>query len=312
MKNVKDFHMKNPPPQVQYRHYETPPDSCVLPLLGAGRIRERGNDPDALHFHNCLELGYCSDGAGVMTFAERKIPHTKGVFSIIPPNYLHNTYSLPGEECHWEYLFVNVEGFLVKTLPNKPFARAQLTRNIHKEALLLKHEENTQIVGLILAIMDEFRAKADLYLESVNGLLQSLLICVARLDGGELAGTDAGKRLGAIAAGIDYVADHYSEKIAVSALAGACHISETHFRRLFSQTMRMSPLAYINLIRVEAACKLLFTTDGLVGDIAVKCGFISITALNRNFKAIVGMSPSQWRKDTQYYERLPNILVEFA
>jgi len=302
---MKNTYMKNPPAQAQYRHYETSPDSCVLPLLGAGWIRDYGKDTDALHFHNCLELGYCHDGAGAITFAERKIPFTKGVFSIIPPNYIHNMNSLPGEECHWEFLFVNVESFLVKLFPNKPFARTELARKINKEALLIRHEENPLIAGLILAIMDEFRVKADLYLESVHGLLQALLICVARLDGGELASTDAGKRLGAIAAGIDYVADHYSEKMAISALADACHISETHFRRLFSQTMHMSPLAYINLIRVEAACKLLFTTDELVGDIAVKCGFISITALNRNFKAIVGISPSRWRKDTQYYERLP-------
>jgi len=295
--------MKQLQTKFQYRHYEVPPDSHMLALLGAGWIREYDNDQEMLHFHNILEIGYCQFGGGFLTYRDKKLKYEKRMFSIIPAQYPHNTNSRPGNKCHWEYLFVNVDSFLKKLIPNHSFARAQLMRKINKDAFLLRHEENPQIANLILSIMDEHRTKADLFLESVSGMMQSLLVCIARLYGDDLSDADAGKDVGPIAAGIEYVDKNYSEKITVSMLADACHMSETHFRRIFLQYMNISPLAYINRIRVEAACRLLHSTNEPIGGIAVKCGFITITALNRNFKEIVGMTPSQWRKDSTYYER---------
>jgi len=298
MKTVKRQH-----PKFQYRYYEVPPDSHMLALLGAGWIREYDNDQDMLHFHNCLEIGYCQSGGGFLTYRDKKLPYKEQMFTLIPAQYPHNTNSRPGKKCHWEYLFINIDSYLAKLIPNNTYARTQLTRRINKEARLLSHEENPQIANLILSIMDEHRAKADLFLESVSGMLQSLLVCAARLCVNDLSDADVGRGVGAIAAGIDYVDKNYSEKITVSMLADVCHMSETHFRRMFLQSMNISPLAYINRIRVEAACRLLHTTNEPIGDIAVKCGFITITALNRNFKEIAGMTPTQWRKDSYYYER---------
>ena len=275
----------------------------MIMIGGKSWIREYDNDQDMLHFHNCMEIGYCHFGGGFLTYRDQKLAYEKKMFSIIPAQYPHNTNSRPGKKCHWEYLFVSIDSFLEKLIPNNTYARTQLTRRVNKEAHLLRHDEHPQLANLILSIMDEYRTKADLYHESVSGMLQSLLVCTARLSGDDLPDADANRDVGGIAAGIEYVDKNYGEKISVSMLADACHMSETHFRRVFLQSMKISPLAYINRIRVEAACRLLHTTNESIGDIAVKCGFITITALNRNFKEIVGMTPTKWRKDSHYYER---------
>jgi len=305
--------MKQPHAKFQYRYYEIPPDSYSLALLGAGWIREYDNDKDILHFHNCLEIGYCYDGGGIMTFGDKEFPYDKRMFTIIPAQYPHSTNSRPGKKCRWEFLFVSVDSFLAKMIPTNSYARMQLTQRINKEALLLKHEENPLIATLILSIMDEHRKKANLFLESVNGMLQSLLVNVARLCGDDLSDTDAGRDVGAIAAGIEFVDKNYREKITVSMLADACHMSETHFRRTFLESMNISPHDYINRIRIEAACRLLHTTNEPIGDIAIKCGFITITVLNRNFKKIVGMTPTEWRKDSYSYElkRVNSMLLPY-
>ena len=275
----------------------------MLAILGKSWIREYDNDQDMLHFHNCMEIGYCHFGGGFLTYRDNKLPYEKRMFSLIPAQYPHNTNSRPGKKCHWEYIFVNVDSFLEKMIPNNTYARTQLTRRINKEAHLLKHDDHPHIANLILSIMDEHRNKENLFQESVIGMMQSLLVCTARLSGDDLPDAKAVKDVGPIAAGINFVDKHYSEKITVAMLADVCHMSETHFRRQFLQSMKISPLAYINRIRVEAACRLLHATNESIGDIAVKCGFITITALNRNFKEIVGMTPTQWRKDSNYYER---------
>ncbi|MCL2843653.1 MAG: AraC family transcriptional regulator [Oscillospiraceae bacterium] len=298
--------MKHPKTQMQFRYYETSPDCHVLALLGSSWNREYGNDLETLHFHNHLEIGYCRDGGGTMDYGDRKLPYTKGSITVVPPNHIHHTNSHLGKKCHWEYLFVDVESILHNQFSERAYRQAQFIQQIYKEALVLQHAEHPQIANLILAIMEEHRGKAKHYIDSVKGMLQSLMICLVRLGDEAADDISTDKRVGAITAAIDYVAKHYRDKITISTLAEACHLSETHFRRLFSQAINMSPQTYINRIRIDAACKLLRTTNEAIGEIAVKCGFVTISSLNRNFKETMGMSPTQFRKDTQYYVRKLN------
>jgi AraC-like DNA-binding protein len=293
--------MKHSKIKAQFRYYEVPPDSNVLALLGAGWIREYGNDTDILHFHNFLEIGYCVEGGGTMNYVGKKHPYTKGSITVVPPNYIHHTNSYPGEKCHWEYLFVDVESVLEKQFPGRLPLRTWFIQSIYRNALVMHQETSSKIADLILAVMDEHRSKGKYYKESVKGLLQSLIVCLARLSDDDMEEVSTGMSVSAIAPAIDYVAKHYREKITILSLAETCHLSETHFRRLFSQSMNISPQAYINLIRIEEVCKLLQTTEESISEIAVKCGFMTPSTLNRNFKEIVGMSPMQFRKDEQYY-----------
>ena len=80
-------------------------------------------------------------------------------------------------------------------------------------------------------------------------------------------------------------------------------MSETHFRRTFSAYMKMSPLEYINLVRIQTACEYLKKTDVPVSDIAYKCGFTTMSTFNRNFKQIMGIAPYEWRKRPENFEQ---------
>jgi len=89
----------------------------------------------------------------------------------------------------------------------------------------------------------------------------------------------------------------------VEELAAMCHISETHLRRVFRDCMQMSPVEYINWVRIRTACGELKRTNDTVGDIAVRCGFSTLSTFNRNFHRIMGISPQQWRKAPEHFER---------
>jgi AraC-like DNA-binding protein len=154
---------------------------------------------------------------------------------------------------------------------------------------------------MILIIMEELRLKSKFYKESVKGLLQSLMVSLARLFESDVNSIESDENLDVISVAMEYVAKHFQEKITISTLAELCHLSETHFRRIFSQTMNISPQAYINRIRIEAVCKLLHTTNKPISEIAIKCGFITPSTLNRNFKEITGMTPVLFRRDHHYY-----------
>lgn len=291
--------------EIQYRYYEMPQGSPILALLGSGWIRPYGSDVDAMHFHNYLEIGYCYDGEGDLALGEKIYRYGNNTVSIIPPNYLHNTIAEPGTKSRCEYLFIDADSFLNSVYP----ANAQLVKSlmlrINSDAYIFQRERHKEMASLILDIMDLYRYKNELYLECAKGLLHALLIRIACLR------PEKDQKLNIVPEGntvimnaLDYVRDHHREKIQISDMADACHLSETHFRRLFRQYMKIPPLTYVNLVRIETACRMLRTTNESIKDIAIKCGFATLPSFNRNFRSLIGVTPMQWRNDTYYYERL--------
>jgi len=99
------------------------------------------------------------------------------------------------------------------------------------------------------------------------------------------------------------ISDHYMEPIRVEQLAKYSHLSETHFRSVFTEYMHMGPLEYINTVRIRTACEHLKKTEEPVADIAHKCGFTTNSTFNRNFKQMMGVTPVEWRKRPENYEQ---------
>ena len=85
-------------------------------------------------------------------------------------------------------------------------------------------------------------------------------------------------------------------------LAQQCHMSETHFRRIFQEKMNMTPIEYVNFVRVKKACELIDKTDISMEEVAEKVGFITQSTFNRNFRKIIGTSPYQWKKRPDNHE----------
>ena len=97
---------------MEFRYYQMPAGSPILALLGQKWIQHYGENIDYLHFHNYLEIGFCYEGQGRMLLGEEEVRFSGREFSVIPPNYPHTTDSDLGTVSRWEYLFVDVEGFL--------------------------------------------------------------------------------------------------------------------------------------------------------------------------------------------------------
>lgn len=151
------------------------------------------------------------------------------------------------------------------------------------------------------------RNKEDFYHEEATGMLTAFFAGMARTvpdkSDKEESGIEESKFSGMIVQLLKYINTHYSEPIKMKELADMCHISETHFRRLFSSYMNMSPLEYVNQVRVRMACEHLKRTNEPVADVAVKCGFSTNSTFNRNFKQLIGVTPMEFRKRPENYER---------
>ena len=290
--------------KMEFRYYQMQAGIPILALLGEKWEQNYGRDVDYLHFHNYLEIGFCYSGEGELILGEEKVRFGGREFTVIPPNFPHTTTSDIGNISKWEYLFIDVEGFLESISDNRIRSEKMIQR-IYSKAMCLKEAEYPDLSRKVLKILDVMRSGEEFYLEEAKGVLLALLAEISRENRGaqEENIEEKGKISNMIARALDYISQCYMEDIRIQDLAKCCHISETHFRRVFTSYMKMGPLEYINQVRIQTACELLKKTDESISDIAYKCGFTTNSTFNRNFRQLMGMSPAEGRKRPENYEQ---------
>lgn len=95
---------------------------------------------------------------------------------------------------------------------------------------------------------------------------------------------------------IRYINENYAGIDGLDELAGRFFISKYHFCRLFHKNLGVSVTAYLNTIKVRAACELLAREKTSLTEIATHVGFNSVSYFCKVFKSEMGISPSAYRK----------------
>lgn len=307
--------MKKGKGKMELRYYDVPQNEFLIALQGETWKRKYGSEDSLMHFHNLLEIGVCRSGTGLMRLDDAQIPYGCGTISVIPANYPHNTISFDETESYWEYVFVDVERILMTVYPDDILFQQKMLEKINKKAYLGKKEDVPELSKLVQMILDEMREKKDLYRESVRGMALTLLIMIARLNSEMTMPEGIRHKNGfdQVRPALEYIRENYALLMKIAEIAAVCHMSESHFRRLFEENISMTPVEYLNQLRVKKACDLIKKTGYSMEEIAVKVGFTTTSTFNRNFKRITGTSPYQWKKQPDNYEsRLSNfnILIE--
>lgn len=282
---------------IEFRYYEIPSDMSLIALLGKEWIRMYGED--AMHFHNCLEIGYCHYGRGNMYFGKREEPYGPGCITIVPKNFPHHTRQTDEPPNRWEYLFVDLERFLNYAFPDKVKYANLLEERLNSKMFLISGEQEPELETLIKLLLDEMRKKQKFYKPCAKALLQAFLLQVARYEGNNEQNQEMDSEIanyGVVLKVLSYIENHYMENFTMKELAAMFHMSTANFRRKFHDCMHAAPIEYVTLVRIEKACELLETTEERVEEIAFKVGYHASATFIRNFKKLTGYSPLQWRK----------------
>jgi len=93
-----------------------------------------------------------------------------------------------------------------------------------------------------------------------------------------------------------YIAAHPEADLTVPALAERAHMSVRTFARAFQREVGTTPGAHVQATRLEAARRLLETTDRGIDDIARACGFGNAETLHRAFQRELGTTPGRYRQ----------------
>ena len=92
-----------------------------------------------------------------------------------------------------------------------------------------------------------------------------------------------------------YINEHKAEDLSLKQVATAVHMSSFYFCKQFHKAVGCTFTEYLARVRVEAAKKMLLDPNARVSEVALDCGFQSITHFNRVFKNLVGHSPTEYR-----------------
>lgn len=93
---------------------------------------------------------------------------------------------------------------------------------------------------------------------------------------------------------LGYMQEHYGEGVRIPALAELAGLSVAQLERHFRRVFQLTPQQVLTKLRIEAAMRLLGGDDN-VAAIGMACGFVDQSAFARQFKATVGMTPSEYR-----------------
>ena len=102
-----------------------------------------------------------------------------------------------------------------------------------------------------------------------------------------------------LAATVARLHDEFAESITTGQLAQQAGLSISQFERTFRKAFGTSPHQYLVGIRVERACRLLIETDDTIAAVAQRCGFYDHAHFSRAFAAVMGVSPSAYRRNHQ-------------
>ena len=102
----------------------------------------------------------------------------------------------------------------------------------------------------------------------------------------------------------EHIDAHLDDPIQIALLAEQSGVSERTLTRRFTAATGLGPQAYLQLVRVNLAQRLLETTCDPIESVRRASGYQDSAAFRRVFKQVTGLSPSEYR--SQRGARQPN------
>jgi YesN/AraC family two-component response regulator len=224
------------------------------------------------HSHQCIELIYFLEGKAEISEQDRTM--ALSLFELVV--YPHGVY-------HQEYL-------------DTRYHQAIICLHLECEAALtydhlfkLKDDQGV-LRWLIKRIHDEYHHPDPFQPEILSDLTSLLLGLMKRI-----AFEYQTPNVNIPEKCMQFIQEHFAEKIDMNTLAAEIHVSPSYLNRVFKRRFDITPIHYLNLFRIEVAREILVQTTNKIATIASLVGFDDPKHFAKLFKKTTGMTPATYR-----------------
>ncbi|MFF2889711.1 helix-turn-helix domain-containing protein [Paenibacillus sp. NPDC057967] len=265
----------------------------VVETVGVTSLYQR------LHWHDVLEINLIKSGTGHYIINGQSYPFQQGDIFLMNSNDLHCAY----ESNDLVMLVITfdpswfIHGLRIDPELLSPFREMgrHFTNRLDRD-----HPQMAMLRELLLELQQEHDQERRSYATLVHSIMLRFLAIVNRdfrSDG--IHHHDNGiseQQLEKMRQVIMVMEQHYAHPWTLEELASLAFLSPSRFSDLFKRSVGMPPLLYLIQIRLERAVTLLENGSMKITDIALECGFRTLTNFNRLFKKHVGVTPKASRK----------------
>lgn len=198
-------------------------------------------------------------------------------------------------------LFGRIDELLhfLKHTSMSPFA-FRLIYNDVIDKLLRRHPQVLVSGRSTQSYYDIFSLSSCQSIDDLDGLLRRLCVAIMDAPAHRETAPQAEEATGVIGQVVTHIRHHFADpELSISAIAEAFDMPTARLSLAFKDVMRMSPLEYLTLLRVERSKELLSGTELSIKDVAAEVGYYDASSFIRRFKQMTGVTPLQYRRSKE-------------
>ena len=229
-------------------------------------------------------LHYILERRGLYQAGERRYRLEAGEGFLIEPNV--PTFYQADQKEPWSYLWVG-------------FGGSRAGEYLNAMGLSARHpifacDRDQELYSIVRDMMEHntFGIADDL---RRNGLLGVFLSVLAQ-GAGVVARDEEDKGNQYVKKAVSFIQSNYCNPIKVTDVADYVCINRSYLYTLFQNYLGMSPQQFLSTFRITKARELLDSTSYPIESIALSCGYNDALVFTKAFRAMKGMSPSQYRR----------------
>jgi AraC family transcriptional regulator len=227
-------------------------------------------------------------GRCLLTVGDARVEGRTGDVLFLPAGVQHQAEGFPQDP-----LEVIVIHYLASTLTGASLA------NVWSWPLRLTPAHPAVLRALLAQACREYHLQPAGWKLALNALVTQAFLNLLRQSGIERRqAAPAGRVMagGRVAPALHAMRGQLAAPLAIPELARLCGLSEPHFRRLFRRATGVTPVRYLQRLRVEEARLLLRQTDRTVADIAGLLGYAEPSHFSAVFHRHMHLWPGEYRK----------------
>lgn len=256
------------------------------------------------HWHEELEMGFVVEGSVLMECGNEKFTLNKGDIYFLNSNTLHALFRCatePKSVCRSIVVHSSIIGGKEGSIYYKKYLLPIIENgNLRELIITVKDRNYSKIYRLLTNIWNAVNlgiTDCELIVRNELSLFFQILIHLLEHDmpSCPTASITQETRLRDI---LNFMHNHYAEKITLDDIAAAAFISKSEVLRCFKNIIGQSPIGYLKNYRLRNAVYMIQNTSYSINTICELCGFDDHSYFSKSFKNIYGCSPRDFKNQS--------------